>query len=99
VFIFLLEARGMVVNATSQIPHRQGIRPYLGSIQRATCMNQFPIVAVNVRRKVMSWWNSGKSDASQNKGQKNPGDFKSDKERKDYQAGHNQGKQDQNKKK
>jgi hypothetical protein len=52
-----------------------------------------------MEEKIMSWWNTGKNDAAQNKGQKNPNDFKSDKERKDYQAGHNKGKEDNNKKK
>lgn len=33
--------------------------------------------------------NQGASDAAQNKGQKNPNDFKTDAERKDYQAGYN----------
>lgn len=34
----------------------------------------------------------GKSDAKANKGQKEPNSFTNDKERKDYQAGWNEGK-------
>gem|GEM_PF-5905397 len=38
------------------------------------------------------WFSKGKSDASGNLGQRNPSTFKSDTERKLYQAGRNIGK-------
>jgi hypothetical protein len=40
----------------------------------------------------MGWFDSGKSDAQQNKGPKNPNEFKSSQEREKYNAGYNEGK-------
>lgn len=39
----------------------------------------------------MSWFNKGKKDAQDNKGQKDPNSFKTDAERKNYQAGWHKG--------
>jgi hypothetical protein len=41
----------------------------------------------------MGLFNRGADDKSQNKGQVDPNKFKSDKERKDYQAGYNKQKE------
>ncbi len=41
----------------------------------------------------MSWLNRGAEDKAQNKGQADPNKFKSDKERKDYQAAYNKQKE------
>jgi hypothetical protein len=40
----------------------------------------------------MGWFSKGASDASQNKGQKNPNDFQHHQEREKYQAGWNSAK-------
>jgi hypothetical protein len=43
-------------------------------------------------------YQQGQSDASRNQGQRDPNSFKSDQERKDYQAGWNKAQQDKPKK-
>jgi hypothetical protein len=47
----------------------------------------------------MSFFNKGANDKAQNKGQVDPNKFKSDKERKDYQAGYSKQKEKEQQKK
>jgi hypothetical protein len=47
----------------------------------------------------MSFFNRGANDKADNKGQADPNKFKSDKERKDYQAGYNKQKEQEQQKK
>jgi hypothetical protein len=52
-----------------------------------------PTSVAKEKRDMSFWKKQGESDANQNQAQKNPNDFKNDKDRKDYQAEHNKNKQ------